>query len=263
MLTRIGLATIQKCIADVFEKRFALTSTFKDTSVAEILGHSGDEPIAKEISRLYNQKKLHTLRYHGWETVIRLCSGDISYVIDILSNILREKPKKYPVSRAVQSKAIKLYARSELYRNQDLSEGACNLYEVALNFGKFSLFKLLNSKVGEEKRPSEYLRLEIEVEKLSAVARSALGELLRNGVFIDGGFSNSSRGSPARRLIFKKLFTPAFPTTYNNRDTWSMSARHFEEFISNPKAFVKKVMGEHGVPPDEQGPQLDMLIQKT
>ena len=179
-----------------------------------------------------------------------------------MSNILRENPKHYPVSKAVQSKAIKLYARSELYRNQDLSVGNFNLYETALNFGKFSLFKLLHTKVGDEKRPAEYLRLEVEIERLSENARNAIGELLRNSVFVDGGFSSSSKGTPARRLIFKKLFTPAFPTTYNNRDTWSMTARHFEEFISDPKAFVKKIMGEEGIPPEQQAYQLDMLIQK-
>jgi|GEM_PF-5415430 len=253
---------IQKGMAEIFHKRFELSSDFRGREVSDILGKSDPEPIANTIKRLHAEKKIRSLHYYGWETVVRLCSGDISYVIDILSNILRERPIKYPVRKLIQSKSIRLYARSELYRTQDFAVGSCNLFEVALNFGKFSYFKLLHDTVGQEARAAEYLRLEVEIDRLSARARDALGELLRNGIFIDGGFSSSSRGTPARRLIFKKLFTPAFPTTYISRDTWPMSAKHFEEFVSDPKAFVKKVLGEHGVPPEEQIPQLDLLFDK-
>ncbi len=129
-----------------------------------------------------------------------------------------------------------------------------------LNFGKFSLFKLIHKDVGQEKRPAEYLRIEVEIDRLTASAKDAIGELLRNGVFVDGGFSSSSRGTLARRLVFKKLFTPVFPTTYNNRDTLSMSASNFEAFVADPKGFVKESMGEHGLPPEQQALELDNLI---
>lgn len=254
---------VQQCLEAIFTKRFDLTPEFKGRSVADILGASDTEAIGQAIRRLHIEKKLRTLKYYGWETVVKLCSGDISYVLDILSSILRGQPAKYPVGKIVQNNAIRRYARSELYRTQDVIAGKCNLYEVALNFGKFSKFKLLNNSVGAEKRPAEYLRLEVEIENLSQSAKDALGDLLRNGIFVDGGFSASSRGTPARRLIFKKLFTPAFPTTYVNRDTWPMSSRHFDDFTNDPKGFVKKIMAEHGVPLEQQIGQLESLMDNS
>ena len=131
---------------------------------------------------------------------------------------------------------------------------------IAQSFGKFSLYKLLNKDVGQPPRPAEHLRLEIEIEALTGGTREAVGELLRSGVFVDGGFSSSSKGKPARRLIFRKLFTPVFPTTYRNRDTWPMTARHFEQFVQDPERYVKLVMGKDGVPPDEQQLQWETLI---
>jgi hypothetical protein len=192
--------------------------------------------------------------------VIKLCSGDISYVIDVLRRILRMAPAKYPVGVMAQHNEIRRYARSELYRLQDYSVSSCNLYEVATHFGKLSLFKLRHDDVGEEKRPAEYLRIEVEVDALSADAKLALADLLRNGVFIDAGFGSSGKGTPTRKLIFKKMFTPAFPTTYNSRDTLPMSSRHFVEFVTDPAKYVKRIMGEGGVPPDEQQAELDRQL---
>lgn len=256
------LDQIKSCVEDIFKKRFELNPDYRGKRLEKILRENNKTQIAKIIKELNQKKKLHTLRYAGWPTIIKLCSGDISYIIDILRQILREKPSRVPVSVDVQNREIRRYARSELYRLQDYSVKSCNLYEVAANFGKFSLFKLLRTEeVDGEKRPGEYLRIEVQIDGLSSEAKEALADLLRNGVFVDGGFSSSAKGTPARRLVFKKLFTPAFPTTYNSRDTWPMSAEHFVEFITDPKKYVKKIMSEHGIPPEDQQLELDSLWQ--
>lgn len=254
------LDQIRSCVDDIFKRRFALNPTYSGKSLEELLGRGKGVPIGRRILDLKRQGKLQTLRYSGWDTIINLCSGDISYIIDVLRRILSENPSKFPVGINVQNSAIRRYARSELYRLQEYNVRTCNPYEVAANFGKFSRFKLEHEEVGAEKRPAEYLRIEVEIDGLSVIAKDAIADLLRNGVFIDGGFSSSSKGLPARRLIFKKLFTPVFPTTYSNRDTWPMSAKHFAEFIDNPKRYLKKIMGEDGVPHDRQAEELDNLL---
>lgn len=257
-----NLANIQQCVDDILKKRFALNRSFQSRTVEKLLGNrSSDElGIAQRIRELTAHKKARVFRYAGWSTIIKLCSGDISYVIDVLRRILEVAPGKYPVGVMVQHKEIRRYARSELYRLQDYSVETCNLYEVATHFGKLSLFKLLHDDVGKEKRPAEYLRIEVETDALSGAAKHALADLLRNGVFIDAGFSSSSKGTPARRLIFKKMFTPVFPTTYNSRDTFPMSAGHFIEFVEDPAKFVKRIMGEEGIPPEEQQVELDRQL---
>jgi len=254
------LDQIKDCIDDIFRRRFALNPDYVGKSLDEILGIKKELPIAIRIRELTTKKKLHTLRYSGWNTIIRLCSGDISYIVDVLRQILRENPSKFPVSTEAQNREIRRYARSELYKLQDYLVSYCNLYEVASHFGKFSLFKLLNDEVGEEKRPAEYLRVEVQIDGLSPDNKNALAELLRNGIFIDGGFSSAGKGVPARRLIFKKLFTPAFPTTYNSRDTWPMSAKHFAKFVKDPKVYLKDIMSQHGIPPEKQSEELENLI---
>jgi hypothetical protein len=261
------LNEIRTCVDDILLRRFALNPLFRERNSSEIslerlLGRSqkDEKPVAIRIREFTKEGKRRALRYVGWPTVIKLCSGDISYIIDILGRLMRTGASARPVPRDVQNREIRRYARDELYRLQDYSVTSCNLYEVATNFGKFSLFKLLRNDVGEERRPAEYLRIEIEIDGLSPEVKEALAELLRNGVFIDGGFSSSARGTPARRLIFKKLFTPVFPTTYNSRDTWPMSAAHFAEFIRNPALYVKRTMGEAGIPPEEQQLRLDQLF---
>ena len=85
-------------------------------------------------------------------------------------------------------------------------------------------------------------------EKMKTAAR----ELLCYGIFIDGGFSNMSDGQTARKLLFRRIYSPAFPTTFNDRNTFPMREESFRKFIENPKNFVREKMSEDRIPPDEQ-----------
>jgi hypothetical protein len=258
---------VQSCVQDIFQRRFELSSSTVPFNLRKLLGRSTPN-IAAEIRERLLSNKLRGLRFHGWETAIALCSGDISYLIDVLGKMLQfESPstRASTIKKQAQNRVIRHYAKTELYRLQDFPSTQCNLYEVALNFGKISRFKLERTQVRETSgnRPAEYLRIEVQVQNISEDVRAAIAELLRNGVFIDGGFSSSSQGIPARRLIFKKLFTPAFPTTYRSRDTFPMTAQHFEEFVKNPGAGARRLLGEAGIKPNEQQLTLDSLFDLT
>ena len=50
-----------------------------------------------------------------------------------------------------------------------------------------------------------------------------------------------------------------FPTTYNSRDTWPMSAANFKKFCVDPERYVKEILGEHGIPPEQQSFELEQL----
>jgi hypothetical protein len=259
--------TIDFCVNEIFRKRFELSGENTTFNVQTFLGDSSSVGIAQEIKRRSENKSLRALRLFGWDTVISLCSGDISYVIDLLGRMFEQRSHrmgKRPIGPQAQNKVIRQYARQELYRLQDYSGSQYNLYEIALNFGKMSLFKLQNEEVRQNKtrvsRPAEYLRIEVQISQFAEEIRGAIAELVRNGVFIDGGFSSSSQGIPARRLIFRKLFTPAFPTTFHSRDTFSMSAPHFLEFIRDPEAPLRLMMGKLGIGPDKQQITMDRLF---
>lgn len=180
----------------------------------------------------------------------------------MLGQMLRTE-ETIPIKSERQHRVIKQYAWRELYRLRDCPTTFCNLYEIAQYFGRLSLFKLLGKQVSEgngTSRPAEYLRIEVTLDGDLDELRPIVSELLQNGVFVDGGFSNSSQGIPARRLLFRKIFTPAFPTTYNSRDTFPMVARRFLEFARQPDRFVRAVMGEDGIKPEDQQLLLGTLV---
>jgi tRNA A-37 threonylcarbamoyl transferase component Bud32 len=259
--------TIDACVNEIVQKRFELSAEELKIDVKKTLGKSPTVSIAQEIKERSQRKSLRALRFFGWGTVVSLCSGDISYVIDLLGKMFEQTTKiarKRPIGARTQNRVIRQYARQELYRLQDYSGANCNLYEIALNFGKMSRFKLLNEEVRQTgargSRPAEYLRIEVQISGFADEVRSSIAELVRNGVFIDGGFSSSSQAIPARRLIFRKVFTPAFPTTFNSRDTFSMTAPHFLEFVRDPEVPLRLMMGKLGIPPSEQQITMDALF---
>jgi serine/threonine protein kinase len=253
---------IESYINDIFARRFRISKTLQGATLDSILGPDFKGQIAEVIRGKEQSKSLRTLRYHGKNTLLKLCSGDISYLIDMLGQMMRIA-QKHPVGIDDQNNVIRQYARKELYRLNDCTTvHVVNLYDVALNFGKLSKFKLLDKLIKDRSnyRPAEYLRIEVALDENLEKISLAIAELLQNGVFVDGGFSNSSQAYPARRLIFRKIFTPAFPTTYNSRDTFPMTATNFSEFVKHPEKFVRIKLAEGGVKPEDQQSLLDSLI---
>ncbi|MEY9633469.1 hypothetical protein ABIF66_001698 [Bradyrhizobium japonicum] len=246
-------ATIEADISDIFARRFRASEKFEQVTLKGFLGEDYDGHFGREIRERSGKKTARGVRYFGSNTLVKLCSGDISYLIDMVGRMFREQTDS-PIKQSTQHRVIRQYAWKQLYRLNDYQQAPCNLYECALNFGKLSLLKLLGDEVKEkgEGRPAEYLRIEVAFDDNIERIRPIIASLLRAGVFVDGGFSNSSQGVPARRLLFRKIFTPAFPTTYNSRDTFAWSARRFLEFVDDPERFLRRAAAEQGIRPDDQ-----------
>jgi serine/threonine protein kinase len=245
--------TIEADISDIFLRRFRASEKFEHVTLTGFLGPEYAGNFGREIRERSGRKAARGVRYFGSNTLVKLCSGDISYLIDMVGRMFGEQTG-IPIKQSTQHRVIRQYAWKQLYRLNDYQQAPCNLYECALNFGKLSLLKLLGDEVKEkdEGRPAEYLRIEVAFDDQIEKIRPIIAELLRAGVFVDGGFSNSSQGIPARRLLFRKIFTPAFPTTYNSRDTFAWSARRFLEFVEEPERFLRRSAAEQGVKPDDQ-----------
>jgi serine/threonine protein kinase len=129
---------------DVLEKRFALAKRAPFLGIEKILGLGTElEKIGFEIRRLAAAKKLRTLKYHGSKILVKLCSGDLSYLLDMLGKMERDSTQqKYPVSTSVQNRIIKHYARNELRSLQDIrptNSAVPSLYDIAYYFGVWSL----------------------------------------------------------------------------------------------------------------------------
>lgn len=262
-ITQEGAGSLRDSLEDVLRRRFQASATHRDLDLAGLLGAGMDseQSISRLIAQLSSERKLRSLRYSGWPTLVKLCSGDISYVIDLLRRISSGSDLRNPISKDVQNREIRRYARDELYRLQDYDVEGCNLFEIALCFGKLSRYFVEHETIGEPPRPAEYLRIEVELTNMTEGGRRAICQLLRHGVFVDGGFSSSSKGNPARRLLFRRMFTPAFPTTFVSRDTLPMTARNFLNFVENPALYLRGELGRYGVPPEQQSLFQDRLVE--
>lgn len=154
---------------------------------------------------------------------------------------------QYPISKNTQNEIIRNYARNELRLLRDTkTDAVSSLYDVGLAFGVWSREQLI-------RKGKEHLRLDIEIYELSEPLSAAIRELLGYGLFIDGGYTNTSSGKIARLLLFRRIYTPAFPTTFNDRNTFNMRHRPFIKFITNPKEYVDKLVAKLG-PISEDSP---------
>lgn len=257
---------VDEFVEDIFSRRFEHSKGLKGIRLVDLLGNDDAGPIGDRLRKLHEKKTARTFRYHGRNTILKLCSGDISYLIDMVGKIDRQKTKKQ-ASIKTQHNVIRQYAWKELYGLKDVSpQTDVDLFQVALSFGKLSRFKLISPSGvggGDVKNSGEFLKIEVELEKASEEVVLAIADLLQSGVFVDGGFSNSSKGSPTRKLFFRKIFTPAFPTTYNSGNTLPMTAATFDAFIKRPEQYLRARMAEAGVSPNDQPSLLDKLAHSV
>ena len=239
--------TCRNIFDDILNKRFELSGRGNFVGLEEMLDRGDSlEDIGREIHRLSQAKQLRFLKYYGAKVFIKLCSGDLSYLLDILGMMELRANKKTPIPIKIQSNVIKNYARNELRSLQDIkSLHGYPLYDIAYYFGIWSKSQLV-------KNNKDYIRIEFPMLGLPENLKTAARELLCYGIFIDGGFSNMSDGKSARKLLFRRIFTPAFPTTFNDRNTFAMRESSFKRFIENPKAFVHERMSEYNISPSDQ-----------
>ena len=118
-----------------------------------------------------------------------------------------------------------------------------SLYDVCYFFGFFAKNRLFSKR-------EEFLSIEVELESGSVMQDGAIRELLTYGVFVDGGLSNTPSGKLSRKLIFRKIYTPVFPTSFRNRNSLIMDSKAFEHFIHDPKGFTYSLISREGDIPD-------------
>lgn len=238
----------QDYLEDVFKRRFENERgrRFVGRQLGDLLGSSvyGGN-LAAHIRNLAEKKTLRTLNYHGFETIAQLCTGDISYLIDLVGRILSDlNGQPPPVSPSAQNQHIRQYARWQLLKLLDTFENGEKLYEVAKTFGNLVKSKLL-VKTEEGRDPAEYLSIELKRSRLlSDQCEAWLRELVREGVFITGPGTNSSDGEVTLMLLYRRLFVPAAPASLSDRNTFPWSPSRMERFLRDPHSFLAEEVGK-------------------
>jgi serine/threonine protein kinase len=239
-------------LEEVFQRRFRAANVFPGLKLRDLLGDSTymGGGVAEEIVARHRRKTTRGFHFHGLDTLVHLCTGDVSSIIDLLGGMLKQherlsrtsEPLSVPVSKADQNRRIRLYARREMLRLLDVRQfDGRMLFAIAESFGLMSRDKLLMSakptEGREPARPYQYLRIEVAQDR-SLRSEKTLQALLQYGVFVDGGLGSSNKGTPTQKLIYRKLFAPVFPTTLSSRDSFSWTMATFRKFLKDPETVL-------------------------
>jgi energy-coupling factor transporter ATP-binding protein EcfA2 len=151
-------------------------------------------------------------RFYGFGLLCRLCSGDVSSIIELMHLITRGRWETGSgrITSAEQDENTKRFAQRQLADLRRTPECGPHIYEFSSRLGNLLKHYLLASK-GKPKA-DERLRIEVEgTGEFSPAARAMHDAILRHSVLIDGGSGKSRKGLPTRKLFFRRLFAPCFP----------------------------------------------------
>jgi len=186
-------------------------------------------------------------RFFGFGLVCRLCSGDVSYVIELLRALVGDDwaSIQEPLTAAEQDLIVKRFARQQLRDLKRTPPHGEQLHEFAVRIGALVRKYLLAS--GEKKTKDERLRIEIEgAGCLSGDALAIHRGLLKHSVLVDGGYGKSRLGEPTRKLYIRRLFAPCFPFSPNRRGCIAITVATYEKWLRDPTSIGPGLSEDEG-----------------
>jgi hypothetical protein len=197
-----------------------------------LLGEHPDEDGFGEY--ICRQARPGDTRFHGFGLLCKLCSGDVSFIIELLHSLTQgswgQRNKLTPLQ---QDEIVKRFAQRQLADLRRISDHGAVLYQFAERVGGLLKQYLLSSR--GKKDADERLRIEIEgAEDLVVEAQRTHDALLRHSVLIDGGVGKSRKGLPTRKLFFRRLFAPCFPFSPARKGTIALTVQQYERWLLDP-----------------------------
>jgi len=194
--------------------------------------HPEDSRFGDYIRTIAKRSRAGDAKFFGFGLLCRLCSGDVSYVIELLRGIVGDEWAALDsVPTEQQDAVIKRFARRQLQDLKRVNRYGPTLYQFATNIGTILRFYLLASK----ERPDERLRVEVEGGgTLSAEAYAIHQELLRHSVLVDGGFGKSRSGTTTRKFFVRRLLAPCFPFSPARRGSIAITIEQYDAWLRNP-----------------------------
>jgi len=230
--------TCREFFEQILEQRFKETGKASLEKLKEMLGeHEYDNNFGRYI---YEKKRPGDSRFYGFCLICRLCSGDVSYIIELLNEITKTRwgqSKRILIKE--QDEITKRFAQRQLADLRSTAQYGPRLYQFAESLGNLLKQYLLDSK--DKNRADERLRIEIEGKwELSDPAQEMHDQLLRHSVLIPGGAGKSKKGLPTRKLYFRRLFAPCFPFSPNRRGCVRLTWQEYEGWLLDPNKIWRK-----------------------
>ena len=187
--------------------------------------------------------------FAGCATVAAMCSGDIHYIIRLVSKMVEDYGGAIQLARStsvpripfhVQSTSIRSAAGEFVESIRTLPGRGPHLAAVITAFGNVAHSYLLHktSKNQGAVTPHQASRIEpYEELRLSPEAHKILHELLRYSVFIEDSRGKSRRGKPVPRYYLRRYLIPHFLLKFSRRDSIQLESDQMEKLLLFPTDF--------------------------
>jgi energy-coupling factor transporter ATP-binding protein EcfA2 len=239
-------------IGNILQARFDETGVGSLSELKSMLGeHEYTGNFGKYIC---SQSKPGLAKFNGFDIICRLCSGDVSYIIELLDHVVGGQWGKIKdIKPDQQDTVIKLYAQRQLASLRANSEYGPQLHSFAQNIGRILKQYLIDS-CGDN-NTDERLRIEIEGDgKLSPESFAFHTLLLKHSVLIPGGSGKSREGLPTKKFFFRRLYAPCFPFSPNRGGCIAITWSEFNQWLKNPSGIKKKKPRNSFSEPKSLGP---------
>jgi hypothetical protein len=193
------------------------------------------------------QEKLDYDEYHGIETISKICSGDISALLEMYRRIFKEgnvtKETVAAVSKLKQNRAIQSTSRAFFDIIKTFNFGQ-DMYDLVNHFGNFSRRILQEGKLQSDRTPQVSTRIEVDeledMSKWKTDQKELFMELIHRSIFIslEPGRGRRTLGS-TMRIQLRRIYCPHFKTGLTKTFPIKLTMPELKYFLSDPKSFCE------------------------
>ncbi len=203
---------------------------------------------ALRLEKKGKKRKSTRVRYSGFDTIYRLCMGDIGTILTLCKEIYSLAKSKHKIltveiEEAVQDKQIRDFSKRRLDMIKEMPQYGEKLFHLVEIFGEISKKYLYEyTKAKSRSEFLEVLRLDImENDRcLDDDARLLLQRLIAEHIFIDAGTAYPwGKGISNVQLVLRPIYTPVLKISYANRYAIHLTCKKLNDFLTNPDAFAK------------------------
>ena len=236
-------------LEDLFARRFNQVNDYPVKTLQELVGSMPRNE--NESARDFRQRRGRN-NYAGKETIAAMCSGDIHYVIRLVSNMVEdyggqpaitESETEPRIPAVKQHASICTVAGTFMESVRTLPQHGQQLADIVTSFGNVARsFLLYQDSVNQTGHPPHQAsRIEpYEPLFLSSEAYGILEELIRYSIFIEDPRGKSRRNKVVPRFYLRRYLIPHFRLTFSRRDSLEMENSDIEQLLLDPKKFENR-----------------------
>jgi hypothetical protein len=183
--------------------------------------------------------------YHGIETISKICSGDISALLETFRRIFKEaditKDSTTTIAKHKQHKAIQSTSRAFFDIIKTFNYGQ-DMYDLVNSFGNMCRRILQEGRMQNGQIPNITTRLEVDeledITRWKTEQRELFLELIHRSIFIslEQGRGRRTLGSTLR-IQLRRIYCPHFKTGLIKNVAIKLTSAEFKLFLSDPASF--------------------------